>query len=193
MTEPGSSDYTGPDSEARRFLAELASVLSGKHHQMALIGGMAYNIWREPRYTKDLDFVILADEPTISGIQRELERRGFTTRSEQHDPQDGVTAFVQLVDDSGRKIVEFQVALTEFQDEIIERSVIADPALPFRVATPEDVIVLKLIAARPKDYTDVVNLAAIEGLDWDYIERWVQVWQVDDRLAWLRQLIESAP
>ncbi|MDZ7727691.1 MAG: hypothetical protein U5Q44_05540 [Dehalococcoidia bacterium] len=49
------------------------------------------------------------------------------------------------------------------------------------------------MAGRPKDYTDVVNLAAIQGLDWAYIEHWSAIWQVENRLAWLRQLLEGPP
>jgi hypothetical protein len=37
--------------------------------------------------------------------------------------------------------------------------------------SPEDLVVLKLIAHRPKDLIDLRNLLALPDLDWSYIER----------------------
>jgi hypothetical protein len=37
--------------------------------------------------------------------------------------------------------------------------------------TPEDLIVMKLIAHRPKDRIDLLGLVALPGLDWSYVER----------------------
>ncbi len=55
-----------------------------------------------------------------------------------------------------------------------------------RVATAEDLIVLKLIANRPKDQVDLLALAALPGIDWSYIERWADAWNVRDVLGRLR-------
>ena len=51
-----------------------------------------------------------------------------------------------------------------------------------RVATVEDLIVLKLIADRTKDQADLEGLLALGALDWAYVERWATTWGVLDRL-----------
>jgi hypothetical protein len=56
-----------------------------------------------------------------------------------------------------------------------------------RVATPEDLIVLKLIADRPKDRQDLLGLVALPDLDWAYVARWAAEWDVAERLAALRR------
>ena len=48
----------------------------------------------------------------------------------------------------------------------------------------EDVIVHKLVANRPRDVADIADrLEARAPLDVDYLEHWMQVWGVADRLA----------
>jgi hypothetical protein len=51
-----------------------------------------------------------------------------------------------------------------------------------RVATPEDIIVLKLIADRYKDAKDLLLLCALPHLSWAYIERWADAFGVRDRV-----------
>ena len=55
-----------------------------------------------------------------------------------------------------------------------------------RVATKEDLIVLKLIADRPKDRIDLEGLCALDGNDWSYVERWAREWDVLGRLERFR-------
>lgn len=62
---------------------------------------------------------------------------------------------------------------------------------PFPVATPEDLVALKLIANRSHDLLDALHLALRGGLDWPYIERWCDTWQITDRLAHLREQLAA--
>ena len=81
-------------------------------------------------------------------------------------------------------MVEFQAAKTELQERIIRRSLRDSRGL--RVATPEDLIILKLIANRSKDQIDLVGLCGLHDLDWDYVERWAREWQVSELLEQIR-------
>ncbi|HJW70905.1 MAG TPA: hypothetical protein VJ829_16250 [Candidatus Binatia bacterium] len=59
------------------------------------------------------------------------------------------------------------------------------------MSTPEeielsDLIVLKLIANRPKDHVDLLGLVQLDALDWAYVEHWAAEWCVADRLRVLR-------
>lgn len=61
------------------------------------------------------------------------------------------------------------------------------------MVTREDLIVYKTIAGRPRHIADVVAVieaarAADEAIDWNYVERWCEQWNVADRLAELRRL-----
>jgi hypothetical protein len=65
------------------------------------------------------------------------------------------------------------------------------------VVTPEDLIVYKLIAGRPRDFADAEEIArarrvAGTALDWSYVENWCIAWGIEDRLATLRRLLDPA-
>jgi hypothetical protein len=47
---------------------------------------------------------------------------------------------------------------------------------------------MKLIANRAKDQIDLLGLAQLDKLDWDYIEHWAREWDVTDRLRVLRAM-----
>jgi DNA-binding transcriptional regulator/RsmH inhibitor MraZ len=184
MTAPGSSDYTGPDAAARALVEELSTVLADFADQCAIIGGMAHNFWREPRYTKDVDFTLVADPAVFARVRASLERCGYDLTRIQNEDEPSGPGFARFV--QGHKIVEFLTAKTEFQELLITRAVRLTPDQVLRVATPEDIIVLKLIANRSHDQVDAINLGKIEGLDWDYIERWAVEWSVSERVDALR-------
>jgi hypothetical protein len=81
--------------------------------------------------------------------------------------------------------VEIQAAKTALQHDVVCRARTSSEGV--RVATPEDLIVLKLIADRPKDRQDLLGLVALPDLDWAHVERWAAEWDVADRLASLRR------
>lgn len=189
MTEHDDLGFTGVDRTVRTVLSEIDDILGPLSERLVLIGGMAFNYWCEPRYTADLDFVVAADEEVVGKLVSQLNSRGYEASRIQGAGQPSGIDFVRLTDPSGRKVVEFQTAKTAYQELLIKRGIVPDAAVPVRVATPEDLIVLKLIAGRSKDYPDALALAQMENLDWPYIEEWAAVWQVEDRLQRLRDLL----
>ncbi len=189
MTEHDDLGFTGVDRTVRSVLSEIEDVLGPLSERLVLIGGMAFNYWCEPRYTADLDFVVSADEAVVGQLVNQLNSRGYEASRIQGAGQPSGIDFVRLTDPSGRKVVEFQTAKTDYQELLIRRGVVPDSAVPVRVATPEDLVVLKLIAGRSKDYPDALALAQMENLDWPYVEQWAATWQVEDRLQRLRELL----
>ncbi len=66
---------------------------------------------------------------------------------------------------------------------------VSDALARLAVATPEDLIVMKLIANRAKDRADLDGRVRLEGLDWTYVERWAAEWEV---LELLRRVRDAA-
>jgi len=62
-----------------------------------------------------------------------------------------------------------------FEDEMIKRSrIVSLGNVTFRVATPEDLIIMKVIAHREKDLRDIENIVRVcPRLDFDRIRYWV--------------------
>ena len=178
-------DSSRPDSDAQEFARDLGAIIGELRDRLVVIGGIAYNFWREPRYTKDIDFNVVADPDVIAEIRRRLTAAGYeVTREQAPDARSGPD-FLRFVLPGTRRIVEFQTAKTEYQALTIERGVTLDAEQPFPVATPEDMIILKLLANRSKDHSDLVALAMMDGLDWEYITHWAGIWDLTDALATL--------
>jgi hypothetical protein len=80
-------------------------------------------------------------------------------------------------------IYESQEDIVALNEEAVRRALVEGG---LRVATAEDLIVLKLIANRPKDQNDLRGLLELPDLDWPYVEHWAGEWGVLDALRRLR-------
>jgi hypothetical protein len=163
-------------------IEELARVLDREGVDYALIGGHAVNLFLEPRLTRDIDVTIAAGVETVERVRAALLGAGFAASLEVGQALPSGPDFLRFV--KGEVVVEIQAAKTAFQESVVER---ATRVGDVRVATPEDLIVLKLIAHRLKDLDDLRGLRDLPSIDWQYVERWAREWQVVDRLDRLRQ------
>lgn len=167
------------------LFAQLGSILTRAQIAHALIGGHAVNAWIEPRYTADIDITIQADPAASARLESALTEGGYVRTLAHGSELPSGPDFVQYRAQGGRVVLELQAAKTAFQLELIQRARSIRPG-SLRVATPEDLIILKLIADRPKDQVDLLGLVALPDLEWAYIERWANVWGLDASLAKLR-------
>ena len=73
--------------------------------------------------------------------------------------------------------VDLSLGALPFEYEVIDRSSMIDvsPEVSIRVASPEDIIVMKAVAGRGRDFMDIENIVeANPDLDVDRIRRWVR-------------------
>jgi len=165
-------------------LARVASLFEAARVPYAVIGAHAVNAWIEPRLTADIDVTAQISSADLARLQAQLEAARFRlTRVGGMELPSGPD-FVRFASDDGTVVVEIQAAKTDLQRAVIARAIRAEDGV--RVATAEDLIVLKLIANRPKDQVDLQGLVALPSLDWRYIERWAAEWEVFELLHRLR-------
>ncbi len=165
-------------------LASLARLLDEIGVPYALIGAHGVNAWLEPRFTADVDLTAASTSEEMGRLRRGLLAAGFRVAREHGAALPSGPDFVRFVAPDGELLLEVQAAKTTFQREVVRRAVASSSGL--RVATIEDLIVLKLIADRPKDQGDLDGLARLPGIDWAYVERWAREWEVGARLERLR-------
>jgi len=161
-------------------LPYLARLLASIGAEYAVIGAHAVNCWLEPRLTQDIDVTLAADRAQFESLRARLSSEGFRVAREHGTEAPSGPDFVRFVSADGEIVIEAQAAKTEFQREVIRRAVRTAEGL--RVATVEDLIVLKLIADRTKDQADLEGLIGLGTLDWAYVEKWATTWGVLDRL-----------
>lgn len=125
---------------------------------------MVVSRWGEPRATTDVDATVLA-----------LLRRKFPSRDADPAHRAEVGRLALLTASNGVKL-DVSFAAFPFEREVLERatpwSILPDRAVA--TCSAEDLVIYKLVAARPLDLVDVANIVYRQGrgLDAARIRRW---------------------
>lgn len=170
------------ENRLQEALLSFLEILSELQIDYALIGGLATGYWGEERFTKDIDLTIALDPSKWHLLKERLERSSdLVIDSVHHDPESLLPYLIRL--HYKGDAIDLIVSLTEYQDSLLNRKVeikIFDRVI--FLASPEDIIVSKLIAGRPQDLVDIKKIYdALSDLDQKYIEKWSEVWDVRDR------------
>ncbi len=182
-----------------RTLNDLADFLDGQGVRFAVIGGIAAGARGEPRFTADVVSVVGADLDRALALVNVLEGSPF--RPLFPDVAEVVrTAFILPVRHRETQIkVDLAIGLTGFERQLLDRATqitLTDRVLP--VATAEDLILLKVLAGRPRDMEDIAGIVARQAnaLDWNYLFETAQALQVSltqDIVSPLRKLQTAEP
>lgn len=155
----------------------------------AVMGGLAARAYGLPRPTFDVDLTISIDRDRLQDLFRQVEDLGFTVPAQYASDwvdQVGGMPLVKLrwyVGDRGIDIDCF-LSETPFQRSLLSRrrAETIDGWNCFLV-TPEDLILLKLIAKRPRDLVDVADVIFVQGtLDTAYMRKWAHELDAADLL-----------
>ncbi|MGZ5432434.1 MAG: nucleotidyl transferase AbiEii/AbiGii toxin family protein [Thermoanaerobaculia bacterium] len=140
----------------------------------AVIGGVAASLRGKPRLTKDIDAVVLdADADTLlrsAATFQLVPRVADALEFARHTR-------VLLLRHSPTQIdVDISLGALPFEEEIVDRSGLIDVGdMHVRVASAEDLVIMKAVAGRPRDIADIENLIdANSDLDVERIRRWVR-------------------
>jgi hypothetical protein len=130
----------------------------------AIIGAFAVAAWGEVRGTRDLD--LLVEGAMIEHVSTALERSGYTVEVRLGDEDDPIAAVVRAHSGSGEELQQVDV-LTGIRGAPAGIVVRARPvllgSLAVSVASPEDMIVLKLLAGSVQDLEDARGIALLQG------------------------------
>lgn len=160
----------------------------------AVIGAVARNAWAPPRATTDLDLTISARSDTLDAIDAKLREIGYgRVREQRVAPSDPLPDIVVFRAEEGEpRQVDLLLAKTPFEEDVIERAErVAVGSIAVPIASPEHLVVYKLLADRPRDRDDVravlrTQARAARAFDWARVEQWVEFWQIAERLERLR-------
>lgn len=181
-----------------KLLAEALDVMAEAGVEAAVIGGCARNAYAEVRSTRDVDLVVAVSEERYPTLTELLARRGFHRGSAVGAEHGGVPD-LELFRDAGGRRLDLLYAHTEFERSALSRRETREPYAGVRapVVSPEDLVVYKLIAGRTQDRLDIVAMIeALEPhgrvLDWSYVERWCDAWEIRGALERLRAELAGA-
>ena len=157
-------------------LKALQRLLDRYEGRGVLIGGIAVGFLGKPRLTVDLDAMFLASIRDIPRILQLAAEEGIEPR-EKNAAEFAMTSRVLLLRHKNSGIgIDISLGILALEEEIVERSVRHDAgALIVQLPTPEDLIILKAVAHRPKDMLDIREIVDNNpNLDLARIKRWVK-------------------
>ena len=154
------------------LLADLVAALDNAKVLWYLFGAQAAILYGAARLTADVDVTVrLPDDMSHAMLAAIVERHGFRQRIA--DPafieRTSVVPFVHVPTTMPLDIV---IAGPGIEDLFFDRVVVREiDGVRIRVASPEDLTVMKVLAGRPKDLDDVVAIlaAAREEIDIGYV------------------------
>ena len=159
------------DTPLQETLRDAVLFLDKHGIAYALIGGLAASLRGQPRVTADVDLVIGV------GVEEALSLISNLDKSEFEPLFEGIEevvqqAFILPLRHRGTRVkLDLSLGLSGFEQQVIARAQVMDIlGESICLASAEDLLVMKLLAGRPRDNQDAEGIALVQGeqLDWDY-------------------------
>ncbi len=150
--------------------ASLQEFLEEKGWDFYFIGGVAVQVWGQPRMTQDIDLTV------FTNLKNEAEY--IVALLSRYSPKffdAGQFALTNRVLPMFTKSgIGIDVTLGGLSDtsEALTRSSYQPFAggVNLRICSPDDLVIMKTVAARPRDWLDIESVIIRQnGLDWTYI------------------------
>ncbi len=171
-------------------LLTIVDTLTQRQTPYAVMGGLAVRVHALPRPTQDVDLTIALARAALPDWYQQLEQVGITIPEQYRSGWIDQIAEMPLIklkiylEPSHGIDLDVFLAESEFQRSLIARRqpvVLDDRSID--IVSPEDLLLLKLIANRPRDLLDVADILFIQGqLDQSYLDHWAAQLGVTERL-----------
>jgi len=140
------------------LLARIGRALDAARIRYMVIGGQAVMIYGEPRMTKDIDITLGVSIEAIDAVVKAAHDAGLEPLV---DPRSfAAETMVLPCRDPGTTIrVDLVLSQSAYEDAALGRArVVPTAGHPVRFASPEDLVIHKVIAGRPRDLEDVRSI-----------------------------------
>jgi hypothetical protein len=158
------------------ILARIGANLSRSNLPYMIIGGQAVLLYGEPRLTRDVDVTLGVNIDRLHDlltVVKELSLNPIPNDVESFVKQ---TMVLPTLDEPTGVRVDFIFSLTPYETDAIKRArkiTIMGQEVCF--ASPEDLIIHKIFAGRPRDLEDVWSVILKNpGIDTQYIKNWLK-------------------
>lgn len=162
-------------------LQALVAWLDDEHIPNAIIGAVGVCLAAQPRLTTDIDLVIWVDRDRWEALIDSAAANGFSLREDQLRDGDPLafsvrTRVLLLTHEPSGVDIDLSFGALPFERELIDHADAVDVRdFSVKVATPEDLIITKAVASRPKDIADIDLIVSVrKDLDLERIRYWVR-------------------
>ncbi|MFZ5905766.1 MAG: nucleotidyl transferase AbiEii/AbiGii toxin family protein [Chloroflexota bacterium] len=160
----------------RASLESLQRLLHKFDDRGVIIGGIAVGFLGKPRFTADVDAMFLLSTKDIPKLIELAHEENIIPRIENAEEFARKSRVLLLKHALTETDIDVSLGILPFEEEMVERGSTKSFAdLSIRLPTPEDLVIMKAIAHRPKDLEDIRTIAdKYPKLDVERIEKWVK-------------------
>ena len=175
-------------------LVELVTALEKRKVRYALIGGLATGYRSRPRYTADVDVMIDVPQITLPALLEELLERGF--EFDLREVIDELTRHhLAVLWRDGVRVDWLKPILPVYLHVLATASEEPGPPISIHVASVEGLLVLKMLAFRLQDQSDIEALIAANpgriDVEWVRTE-WATLFSLEDpRMVWFMGMLNG--
>jgi len=157
-------------------LVAVQRLLERFDNQGVVIGGVAASVLGTPRLTADVDAILLLSVNSLPKLLEVAGELGLVPRIADAEQFARRNRVVLLRHAESGISVDVSLGMLPFEEEVVARSRVCQIGdIELRLPTPEDLIVLKAVAHRPKDLLDIAEIfKSHPDLDRARIKRWVR-------------------
>ena len=179
------------------LLKSIAKALDEGQMPYMIIGGQAILLYGEPRLTRDIDVTVgigLDKLPSLLEVAKKANLRILSERPEEFVKE---TMVLPTRDEKSGIRVDFILSFTPYERQAIERAKpVQMEGVNVYFASPEDVIIHKIFAGRPRDLEDIRGILIKQSqIDLVYLKNWLkefdQAFPGKNFLETLQKLLEE--
>jgi len=158
-----------------QFYTNIIDFLEESKSTYVIIGGLAVSLIGEPRMTLDVDLILSLPKDEIKRFLMNVANKGYELNIQKESKRIEDTGTFRF--SMGFFHADVILASSTFEDSMFKRRKRLE--LAGRKAyfpSPEDLILLKIVAGREKDMLDAKSIAIRHKnkLDQKYLEKWAQ-------------------
>lgn len=159
-----------------KLLSKIAQCLDNCNLPYMIIGGQAVLLYGEPRLTRSIDITLGVNIDCLDILLNAVREISLKPLPEDIDTFVSETMVLPTLSEATGIRVDFIFSYTSFETNAINRAktvLILNQKVAF--SAPEDLIIHKIFAGRPRDFEDVrVVLMKNPDLDISYIRKWLK-------------------
>jgi predicted nucleotidyltransferase len=160
----------------KTLLKRIAVALADAGLPYMVFGGQAVLLYGEPRLTRDIDVTLGIDPSEVARVIGTIQGLGFQILTEKPEEFVRETLVLPAIEPESGVRIDFVFSLSRFEREAIERSRPIDvEGVSVQFVSLEDLLVMKLLAGRPRDLEDVASIVCKNrDLDRSRVDRWLR-------------------
>lgn len=159
-----------------KILSKIGTSLSKHNLPYMVVGGQAVLVYGEPRLTRDIDITLGVDVDHLGEVLAVVQELNLKPLPQEIESFVRETMVLPALDEHTGIRVDFIFSYTPYETGAIKRAKkVKIMGQEVNIASPEDLIIHKIFAGRPRDIEDVRTvLLKNPDIDLPYIRKWLK-------------------